>query len=85
MDNDAGSLDRVKWFGTIEPKARRKEPTTLIIGCDFHAGFQQVAVLDRKTGEVRELCLGHREAAERFYAGLRGPVRVGIEACGYSQ
>src|SRR5271166_3259337 len=24
-----------------------KEPTMLIIGCDFHAGFQQVAMFDR--------------------------------------
>jgi transposase len=56
-----------------------------IIGCDFHAGFQSVAILEAETGEIRELQLGHRHEAEQFYGGLRGAVRVGIEACGYSQ
>jgi hypothetical protein len=27
----------------------------LIIGCDFHPGFQQVAIFDNQTGEYREL------------------------------
>ena len=26
----------------------------LIIGCDFHARFQQIAMLDGETGEIRE-------------------------------
>ena len=26
----------------------------LIIGCDFHPGFQQVAVFDKRTGEYQE-------------------------------
>jgi len=56
-----------------------------IIGCDFHVGFQQVALLDSESGEVGELQLGHREQARQFYAGLRGAVRVGMEACGYSR
>ena len=55
----------------------------LIIGCDFHPGFQQVAIFDNLTGEIRELRLGHREEAERFYRSLNGPVRVGMEACGH--
>jgi len=58
----------------------------VIIGCDFHPGFQQVAVLDTGSGEVRDLRLGHKEEARQFYAGLRGQeVLVGIEASGYSQ
>ena len=55
----------------------------LIIGCDFHPGFQQVAIFDNRTGEVQEKRLQHREEAERFYRGLSGPVRVGMEACGH--
>jgi transposase len=53
----------------------------LIIGCDFHPGFQQVAIFDNRTGEIEEKRLQHREEAEPFY---RGPaVRVGMEACGH--
>lgn len=56
----------------------------LIIGCDFHPGFQQVAIFDNQSGEIRELRLGHREQAEQFYRSLAGqPVRVGMEACGH--
>jgi transposase len=56
----------------------------LIIGCDFHPGFQQVAIFDNLTGEIEEKRLQHREEAERFYRSLRGqPVRVGMEACGH--
>lgn len=58
----------------------------VIIGCDFHPGFQQIAMLDQATGEVMELRISHKEEAERFYASLKGrDVLVGIEACGYTQ
>ncbi len=56
----------------------------LIIGCDFHPGFQQVAIFDNQTGEISERRLQHREEAEQFYGGLGGQqVRVGMEACGH--
>ena len=56
----------------------------LIIGCDFHPGFQQVAIFDNQTGEYRERRLGHRAEAEQFYRSLAGQsVRVGMEACGH--
>jgi len=56
----------------------------LIIGCDFHPGFQQVAIFDKGTGEVQERRLQHREEAEQFYRSLAGQeVRVGMEACGH--
>jgi len=56
----------------------------LIIGCDFHPGFQQVAIFDNQTGEVSERRLLHREEAQEFYGSLRGQaVRVGMEACGH--
>jgi transposase len=56
----------------------------LIIGCDFHPGFQQVAIFDNRTGEMQEKRLQHREEAEQFYRGLGShEVRVGMEACGH--
>ena len=56
----------------------------LIIGCDFHPGFQQVAIFDNLTGEVQEKRLQHRAEAEQFYQSLGGQeVRVGMEACGH--
>jgi transposase len=56
----------------------------LIIGCDFHPGFQQVAIFDNRTGEIQEKRLGHRAEAEQFYGALAGQeVRVGMEACGH--
>jgi transposase len=56
----------------------------LIIGCDFHPGFQQVAIFDNRTGEIEEKRLQHRAEAEEFYRSLTGQqVRVGMEACGH--
>ncbi len=56
----------------------------LIIGCDFHPGFQQVAIFDNLTGELEEKRLPHRAEAEQFYRSLAGQaVRVGMEACGH--
>ena len=56
----------------------------VIIGCDFHPGFQQVAIFDNLTGEIQERRLQHREEAEEFYGLLRSQaVRVGMEACGH--
>lgn len=56
----------------------------LIIGCDFHASFQQVAIFDNQRGQYQEKRLGHRREAEQFYRELRGQeVLVGMEACGH--
>ena len=52
------------------------------IGCDFHPSFQQMAMLDKETGEWVERRLLHTEEARAFYEGLQGPVVVGIEASG---
>lgn len=53
----------------------------MIIGCDFHTRFQQIAMLDPATGEVIERRLEHETGeVEKFYASLPGPARVGIEA-----
>src|SRR5258708_25243629 len=59
-----------------------------IIGCDFHPGYQQIAMVDTETGEFTQMRLSHSnngEEARKFYAGLAGPGRVGVEASGQSQ
>ena len=53
----------------------------LIIGCDFHSRFQQIAMLDPTTGEVINRRLEHENGeAKKFYATLPSPARVGMEA-----
>ena len=60
----------------------------LIIGCDYHPGFQQIACVDTDTGELSERRLAHREQAEQFYRELKQrnlAVRVGMESSGHSR
>ena len=58
----------------------------MIIGCDFHPSWQQVAWLDMTTGETGEQKLVHADGdAKRFYEQLAGPVLIGMEATGNSQ
>ena len=60
----------------------------LIIGCDYHPAFQQIAFVDTDTGELQERRLGHREEAEKFYRELAVQgmkVRVGMEASGHAR
>lgn len=55
----------------------------MIIGCDFHPGFQQIAYVDQETGECGDRRLSHAEEARRFYRSLTGRrVRIGVEATG---
>jgi transposase len=60
----------------------------LIIGCDYHPGFQQIAFVDTETGEFGEWRLTHRAEAEQFYRTLKERslrVRVGMEASGHAR
>jgi transposase len=60
----------------------------LIIGCDYHPSFQQIALVDTESGELNERRLLHREEAEQFYGKLREQkvkVRVGMEASGHAR
>ena len=60
----------------------------IIIGADYHPGFQQVAYVDTDTGELQERRLEHREDAEKFYRDLAAQevkVRVGMEASGHAR
>jgi transposase len=56
----------------------------LIIGCDFHTRYQQIAMAEDSTGELlAERRLDHESGeAEAFYRSLPGAARVGIEATG---
>jgi len=57
-----------------------------IIGCDLHTRYQQIAMLDQETGELIERRLEHGSGEARaFYAELAAPVRVGVEATGYTR
>jgi transposase len=55
----------------------------IIVGCDFHPSWEQVAWLDSETGETGEHKLVHSEGeAERFYGQLPAPALIGLEATG---
>jgi len=60
----------------------------IIIGRDYHPGFQQIAFVDTETGDCGEQRLEHSEAAEKFYRDLATQgkkVRVGMEASGHGR
>ncbi len=60
----------------------------IIIGVDFHPEFQQIALVDKDTGEFLEKRLAHREEVEKFYRALATTgqkVRVGMEASGHAR
>ena len=58
----------------------------LIIGCDYHPSFQQIAFVENETGECGERRLEHPQEAEKFYRDLQQEgtaVRIGMEASGH--
>ncbi len=61
----------------------------IIIGVDYHPSDQQIAFVDKETGECGEQRLNHSDGeAEKFYRDLqlRGvSVRVGMEATGHAR
>ena len=61
----------------------------MIIGVDYHPGFQQIAFLVEETGECGERRLNHSDGeAENFYRDLKArgiSVRVGMETTGFSR
>jgi len=53
----------------------------LLIGCDYHTRFQQIAIVGTSTGEMTERRLEHANGeAREFYASLATPALVGMEA-----
>ena len=60
----------------------------IIVGADYHPGFQQIAFVDTETGDCGEQRLQHPEEAEKFYRELAAhgmKVRVGMEASGHAR
>src|SRR5215475_10044142 len=80
---------RVNFGGANQPKGPgERSRTMLIIGADYHPGFQQIEYVDTETGELQERRLRHPEEAEKFYRDLWEPnvtVRVGMEASGHAR
>lgn len=57
-----------------------------IVGCDLHTRYQQIAMLDKETGELTERRLEHAGGQARaFYSQLAAPALVGIEATGHTR
>jgi hypothetical protein len=53
----------------------------IIVGCDYHPAFQQIALIDSETGDCVERRLQHREEAEKFCRDVAAQgmkVRVGV-------
>jgi transposase len=58
----------------------------IIVGCDFHPSWQQVAWVDTETGEIAKRKLEHSSGeAREFYAGLPAAALIGVEATGNCQ
>jgi len=49
----------------------------MIIGCDFHPSWQQIAWLDSETGETGEHKLVHEKGeAQKYHGPLAAPVLI---------
>jgi hypothetical protein len=86
LDKSEGSIEPGS-LGLRTKTLGRKEPSQMmIIGCDFHPSWQQIAWWDSETGETGERKLVHGDGgAQVFYEQLVGPALIGIEATGNSQ
>jgi transposase len=82
--NEGFSRPGILWLRTKSYGAG--EAFMIIVGCDFHPSWQQVAIFDSLTGEIVEskLVNGNGEA-ERLYRSLPVPSLIGMESCGNSQ
>ena len=49
-----------------QPTGSEKGANMMIVGCDYHPSFQQIAFVDTETGELGEQRLEHREEAKKF-------------------
>src|SRR6202451_3031009 len=77
---------RVDLVAVDDQGSEERSRAMMIIGCDLHTRYQQIAGVDTETGEMVERRLEHENGEARaFYAALAAPVRVGIEATGHTQ
>src|SRR2546421_2722881 len=76
--------DRVHYGCFKDQELGAKGAVMKIIGCDFHPGFQRIAMVDTETGELIKRRLDHASGeADKFYEALAGQeVRVGVESSG---
>src|SRR6266851_4315255 len=72
------------WLRSNDQGSEERSRAMLIIGCDFHTRYQQIAMAREETGELLvERRLDHEGGeAHAFYRSLQEPVRVGMEATG---
>ncbi len=77
---------RVCFWLEDRSKFGRKEPSMMLIGCDYHPSWQQICWLDTESGETGEKKLEHASGeAKKFYRGLPGPALIGMESTGNCQ
>ena len=58
----------------------------VLVGCDFHSRYQQIASVDTETGDLVEKRLEHENGEVReFYRALPAPARIGVEVTGHWQ
>ena len=60
----------------------------MIIGCDYHPGFQQIAFVDTETGETAGTATGSPRGSREVLPRTGGQgikVRVGMEASGHAR
>jgi len=73
LHDSVGSLDLSKLVAAKRPRSSGgKEPSMMIIGCDFHPRFQQISFLLEETGECGQRRLMHTAEAEQYYAHSAG-------------
>src|SRR4029077_13495925 len=63
------------------PRFLEKEPNvSIIIGCDFHPGYQQIAMMDMDSEEFNEKTLSHQKQEEvrTFYLTLHCSVALAV-------
>jgi hypothetical protein len=50
----------------------------LIVGCDFHRRYQQIAMMDTETGELVERRLEHENGEARAFFASLASVRLAL-------
>ena len=54
MDDVVGFFDRVDLVAVNDQGSEGRSRAMMIIGCDFHTRYQQIAMLDDANGELIE-------------------------------
>ena len=54
MDDGVGSFDRVDLVAVDDQGSEERSRAMMIIECDFHTRYQQIAMMNDATGELTE-------------------------------